>query len=104
VTIPQESCGSLKFPCDRQWYCGTSPDWKWWNMSHPEPALLKVYSGKTEELITAIAAIMDGKEVVVPCMIGNNTDLQLRRGKIEYRKASLQLLDHNLNRDRVEKK
>jgi len=26
-------------------------DWKWWNMSHGEPVLLKVYSGKADELV-----------------------------------------------------
>jgi hypothetical protein len=72
-------------------------------MSHPEPVLLKVYSGKAEELVTAVEAVADGKEVVIPCMVGEHKELQLRQGKIEYMRASLKLLDYNLNRDRVEK-
>lgn len=78
---------------DQQWYCGTSPDWKWWNMSHGEPVLLKVYSGKADELVAAIEAIAAGKEVVVPC---------LAEGKAQRMKASLKLLDYNLKRDLVE--
>ena len=70
---------------DQQWYCGTSPDWKWWNMAHGEPVLLKVYNGKAAELVTAIEAIAAGKEIVVPCVA---------EGKAQPMKASLKLLDY----------
>ena len=78
---------------DQQWYCGPSADWQWWSMSHGEPLLRKVYTGKADDLVTAIEAIAARKEVIVPCMV---------EGKIRQMRASLKLLDFNPKRDAVE--
>src|SRR5262249_46591879 len=48
------------------------------------------------------ADMVQGKEVIIPCMVdGNKDDLHLRRAKIQRVKASLQLLDYNPKRDFV---
>ncbi|MBL8867342.1 MAG: hypothetical protein JNK93_17425, partial [Planctomycetia bacterium] len=54
-------------------YFGTSyyqayPQGEWWGMSHGEPFLLRSYSGKVEKLGDIVKEIVDGKEVIVPCM------------------------------------
>src|SRR5262249_23180441 len=50
---------------DSLWYASTTTDWQWWNVSHGEPILLRTYSGKTDRLVGAAAAIVAGKEVIV---------------------------------------
>jgi hypothetical protein len=73
----------------------------WWNMSHGEPFLLRSYAGNVEKLAAAVADIVAGKEVVVPCMVdGNKDDLHLRRARIQRVRASLKL-DYNPQRDFV---
>jgi hypothetical protein len=73
----------------------------WWNLSHGEPFLLRSYSGNVEKLASAVADIVAGKEVVVPCMVdGNKDDLHMRRARIQRLKASLKL-DYNPKRDFV---
>ena len=73
----------------------------WWNLSHGEPFLLRSYAGSVEKLAAAVADIVAGKEIVVPCMVdGNKDDLHLRRARIQRLKASLKL-DYNPKRDFV---
>ena len=73
----------------------------WWNLSHGEPYMLRSYAGNVEKLAAAVADIVAGKEVVVPCMVdGNKDDLHLRRARIQRLKASLKL-DYNPKRDFV---
>jgi hypothetical protein len=74
----------------------------WWGMSHGEPFLLRSYSGPVDKLATAVADIVAGKEVVVPCMVdGNKDDLHLRRARIQRLRASLKLLEYDPKRDFV---
>lgn len=82
------------------WY-QAYPGGDWWNLSHGEPYLLRSYAGNVEKLAAAVADIVAGKEVVVPCMMdGNKDDLHLRRARIQRLKASLKL-DYNPKRDFV---
>jgi hypothetical protein len=75
---------------------------EWWGMSHAEPFLLRTYCGDPEKLVTAVTAILQNKEVIVPCMADGNKDLfHNRKGKMQMMKASLKLLDYNPRRDFV---
>jgi hypothetical protein len=76
---------------------------EWWNHSHGEPFLLRTYCGAPEKLPALVSAVMDGKEVVVTCMVdgANKEDLHNRSGKIQRLKASLKLQDYNQKRDFV---
>src|SRR5262245_2200120 len=57
----------------------TSPN-AWWGMSHAEPFLLRSFAGKVEKLTAAVADMLAGKEVIVPCMVDGNKD-DLKAGK-----------------------
>jgi hypothetical protein len=76
---------------------------EWWNHSHGEPFLLRTYCGAPEKLPALVAAVMEGREVVVTCMVdgANKEDLHKRSGKIQRLKASLKLQDYNQKRDFV---
>jgi hypothetical protein len=87
---------------DNEWYACNTADWKTWNVSHSEPLLLRMYSGKTDRLADAVTAIVAGKEVVVPGMVdGNLVALQKRQAPRQRLRASLKLLDYNPKRDFV---
>jgi hypothetical protein len=75
---------------------------EWWNMSHAEPYLLRSFAGSPEKLATAVAAMVAGQEVVVPCMVdGDKNALQMRTARIQRLRASLALQDYNAQRDFV---
>ncbi len=85
---------------DRHWYASTTADWQWWNVSHGEPILLRTYCGRAERLVSAVGSILANKEVVVPCMVGDNmADLQQKKAKVQRLRASLKLQDYNPKRD-----
>jgi hypothetical protein len=103
VTCALESYKWSHTYIDREWYAASTPDWQTWNVSHSEPPLLRMYSGRADRLPDAVTAILAGKEVVVPGMVdGNAEDLRLRRAKLQRLKASLKLLDYNARRDFVD--
>jgi hypothetical protein len=71
-------------------------------MSHAEPFLMRSYYGDVDKLVAAIGAMLQGQEVVIPCMAdGNKELLHNRKGKIQLMKASLKKQDYNLKRDFV---
>ena len=73
---------------------------EWWDMSHGEPYLLRSYAGKTEKLAGIVKEMLQGKEVLAPCMVnGNLDDLHKKTARIQRVKASLKLLDYNPKRD-----
>jgi hypothetical protein len=74
---------------------------EWWNMSHAEPYLLRSFSGNPDKLAPAVASILEGKEVPVPCMVDDpdKMKLQLRLCKVQRLKASLKIQDYNPQRD-----
>ncbi|HVK19590.1 MAG TPA: VCBS repeat-containing protein [Fimbriiglobus sp.] len=81
------------------WY-QAYPNGEWWGMSHGEPFLLRSYSGKVEKLAQAVAEIVAGKEVVVPCLMdGDKEALHKKTARVQRLKASLKLLDYNPKRD-----
>jgi hypothetical protein len=88
--------------CIGNWWYQSYAGGEWWNHSHGEPYLLRSYSGSPEKLAGAVAEIIAGREVVVPCMVdGNKEDLHNRRAKIQRIKASLKIQDYNPKRDFV---
>jgi FG-GAP-like repeat len=88
-------------------YFGTSyyqayPGGEWWNMSHGEPFLLRSYAGKVDKLGGFVKEIVEGKEVIVPCMVdGDKEALHKKTAKVQRMKASLKLADYNPKRDFV---
>jgi hypothetical protein len=100
VTFALESYKWSHTYVDGLWYAANTADWQWWNVSHPEPILLRTYSGRAVRLVAAAAAILAGREVVAPCLVGDNPeDLRLRRAKVQRLRAGLNLLDYNPRRD-----
>jgi hypothetical protein len=94
--------GSASETCIGTYWYQAYVNGEWWGMSHGEPFLLRTFSGKVDKLAAAVTAIVENKEVVVPCMVdGNKEDLHLRRAKIQRMKASLKLTDYNPKRDFV---
>lgn len=94
--------GSASETCIGTYWYQAYAGGEWWNMSHGEPYLLRSYCGNAERLADLVAEMLQGKEVIVPCMVdGNKEDLHLRRAKIQRLKASLKLLDYNPKRDFV---
>ena len=92
--------GGASETCIGNYWYQAYPQGEWWGMSHGEPFLNRSFSGKTEKLATAVASMLTGQEVVVPCMAdGDKTALQLGTAKIQRLKASLKLQDYNPQRD-----
>jgi hypothetical protein len=83
------------------WY-QAYPQGDWWGMSHGEPFLLRSYAGKVDKLPGFVADILNGKEVVVPCMVdGDKEALHKKTARIQRLRASLKLQDYNAKRDFV---
>jgi hypothetical protein len=95
--------GGASETCIGTWWYQAYAGGEWWNHSHGEPYLLRSYAGSPEKLATAVEQMLEGREVVVPCMVDgpNKEDLHQRRGKIQRVKASLKLQDYNPKRDFV---
>lgn len=90
--------GASETCIDGYWYQTYAGDW--WAMSHAEPYLLRTFAGKPEKLAEAVARILAGDEIVVPCMMdGDKNALQLRTARLLRMKASLKIQDHNPTRD-----
>jgi hypothetical protein len=94
--------GGASETCIGTWWYQAYGGGEWWNHSHAEPFLLRSYAGPPEKLATIIPQLLEGKEVIVPCMVdGNKDDLHNRKAKIQRLKVSLKLLDYNPKRDFV---
>lgn len=94
------STGNQYSVCD----AGAPTDEKelWSIVTRTEPFYLQSYCGDIETLLAAVAQILDGKEVVVSCMVGSRDDeLRLRTGKMIKMNASLRRMDYNPKRDTV---
>lgn len=93
--------GAAETAINNYWY-QTYAGGEWWNMIHGEPYLLRSFAGKPEKLVPLVQQILEGKEVVVPCMVdGDKNALQLRMARIQRMKASLALQEYNAARDFV---
>ena len=83
------------------WY-QAYPQGEWWGMSHGEPFMLRSYAGKVDKFPGFLKDILDGKEVVVPCMVdGDKEALHKKTARIQRLKVSLKILDYNPKRDFV---
>lgn len=75
---------------------------EWWTLVHAEPYLLRSYAGKMDDLIEAVTKMVAGQEVVITAMVdGDKNALQLRSARLQKLRASLKLLDYNVQRDFV---
>ena len=87
---------------DNYWY-QTPAGGEWWNMSHAEPFFLRTFAGKPDKLAVAIAAMLAGQEVVLPCMVdGDKNAIHMRTAKMQRMKASMKIQDYNAQRDFVD--
>ena len=83
------------------WY-QAYPQGEWWGMSHGEPFMLRSYAGKVDKLPGIVAEMLDGKEVIVPCMVdGDKEAIHKKTARIQRMKASLKIIDYNPKRDFV---
>ena len=81
------------------WY-QAYPGGEWWNMSHGEPFLLRSYSGKVEKFGGFVKELVDGREVIVPCLVdGDKEALHKKTAKVQRLRASLKIQDYNPKRD-----
>src|SRR5262249_27497304 len=94
--------GSASETCIGDYWYQCYPEGEWWAMSHAEPYLLRTFFGDAERLAAAVAKLLEGKEVVVPCLAdGNLEGLHERKGKVQQLKASLKRLEYDAKRDFV---
>lgn len=81
------------------WY-QAYPQGDWWAMSHTEPFLLRTYAGKADKLGPAVADLLAGKEVLVPCLADGNRDAILKRtARVQRLRTTMKMLDYNPKRD-----
>jgi hypothetical protein len=94
--------GGASETCIGNWWYQAYAGGEWWNHVHGEPFLLRSYCGPPEKLPALVTAVMENKEVIVPCMVdGNKEDLHNRTAKIQRLKASLKLQTFDQKRDFV---
>src|SRR5262245_44304750 len=67
-----------------------------WVANRGVPELLTRYCGTAGKLRDAVADILAGKEVVVPCMVNDRKeDVVARRAKVQRLRASLRIRDYD---------
>ena len=82
---------------DGVWYLSnTGGNWKEWNNYRLDPLMMRTFCGKTKKLEFAVAAVMAGHEVVIPC---HGDEKDVAAGRVRRMRASLKLLDYNISRD-----
>jgi hypothetical protein len=93
--------GGMSVTCiGHAWYQSGKFD-AWWTLIHGEPFLPRTYCGPTGQLADLVTEMLQGKEVVLPCLAdGSKDDLLRGRGRIQRMKASL-TLDYDARRDFV---
>lgn len=84
---------------DGRWHLlnGANGPGQWWRLARTEPTLLRAYAGEVKELPAAVAEVLAGKEVVVPCRV----PVEGKKDADEPRRirAGLKRLDYDLKRD-----
>lgn len=94
--------GGASETCIEGYWYQAYPNGEWWGMSHAEPYMNRSYAGKPEKLAPLVAQMLEGKEVVAPCMVdGDKEALKNGTAKIQRLKASLKVQDYNPQRDFV---
>jgi hypothetical protein len=91
--------GACEMCLDFYWYQIYKQGDDLYSMSHGEPFLLRSYAGKADRLPPIVRAILDGKEVLAPCMEDNKELLHKRAARIQRLKASLKLVAYDPKRD-----
>ena len=91
--------GACEMCLDFYWYQIYKQGDDLYTMSHGEPFLLRSYAGKADRLGPIVRAILDGKEVAVPCMEDSKELLHKRAARIQRLKASLKLITYDPKRD-----
>jgi hypothetical protein len=90
---------------DGCWYATMCPrrDWEFWYSIYSDPACLsRWHCGTPAQLISALGAVLAGKEAVVPVMVGGTRDdLRLGRARVQGMKVSTRIRDYNPKRDLV---
>lgn len=66
----------------RSWYQGSLNQSPWWTMTSGRPELSLAYYGSTQKLKEHVAAILDGKEVVITAVRYLNQSRETRRAAI----------------------
>ncbi len=75
---------------------------KCWFAGAGEPTWLTQYCGTADKLRDALAKILRGEEVVVPCMVNDSKeDLVQRRAKVQRLRASLKIKNYDPKRNFV---
>jgi hypothetical protein len=75
---------------------------KCWIATRGTPGLLTRYSGPADQLRQAVAEILRGKEVVVPCLVNDRKeDVAKRTARVQRLRASLDRKDYDVKRDFV---
>ncbi|MEI7683764.1 MAG: VCBS repeat-containing protein, partial [Planctomycetota bacterium] len=94
--------GGASETCIGNWWYQAYAGGEWWNHVHGEPFLLRSYCGPPEKLPALVTAMMENREVIVPCMVdGDKEALHNRTAKIQRLKASLKLQNFDQKRDFV---
>src|SRR5262245_35842683 len=93
--------GACETCIDNYWYQIYKTGDDLYGMSHGEPFLLRSYAGKAERLPPIVRGIIEGREMITPCMEDNKELLHKRAGKIMRMKMSLKLLNYDPKRDFV---
>ncbi|HYG74073.1 MAG TPA: FG-GAP-like repeat-containing protein [Planctomycetota bacterium] len=95
--------GSAAETCIENYWYQTPVGGDWMNMTHSEPFLARTYYGKPDKLAVHIANMLQGQEVIVPCMVdGDKEAIKKKTAKIHRMKASLKIQDYNPARDFVD--
>jgi hypothetical protein len=94
--------GSASETCIGNYWYQCYPEGEWWGMSHAEPFLMRTYFGDAEKLAAAVAKMLEGQEVIIPCLAdGDKEKMHQRKGKVQRLKASLKRLNYDAKRDFV---
>ncbi len=72
----------------------------WWSMSRAQPYLRRTYHGEAEQLAAALARVLRGEEVVIPCLRDGDKEALLRgEGRLQFLRASLKRDRYDAGRD-----
>jgi hypothetical protein len=94
--------GAASETCVGSYWYQCYPEGDWWGLSHAEPFLMRTYYGDADRLGNAVARMLEGKEVVVPCFADQNKEqLHERKGKVQRLRASLKRGNYDAKRDFV---
>ena len=94
--------GASETCIDNNWYQAyPQGNMELWSMSHGEPFLLRSFAGKADKLPPLVTGLIEGKELLVPCMVDDKPKLQNKTARVQRLKNSMKILDYNPKRDFV---